>query len=147
MVVPGESCLVSTTVSRHTLAPRSFSSSRFTLVSTACFTFIRAMASATRRGSSRSYSVGRPVATAQNEHERVQMLPRIMNVAVPAPQHSPMLGQLPLSQMVCSLCSSTRRRTAAYSSPTGSFTRSQSGLRGRAGAAVSGWITGKSIIN
>ena len=26
--------------------------------------------------------------------------PRIIKVAVPAPQHSPMLGQLPLSQMV-----------------------------------------------
>src|SRR5690606_19151605 len=88
------------------------------------------MASATRLGSSVSYSGGRPVATAQKVQLRVHTFPRIMNVAVPAPQHSPMLGQLPLSQMVCSLCSSTNLRTLAYSGPTGNFTRSQLGLRG-----------------
>ena len=54
------------------------------------------MASATRCGSSSSYSGGLPVATAQNEQLQVQTLPSIMKVAVPAPQHSPMLGQLPL---------------------------------------------------
>ena len=43
---------------------------------------------------------GRPVATAQNPQERVQILPSIINVAVPSPQHSPILGQLPLSQIV-----------------------------------------------
>jgi hypothetical protein len=58
------------------------------------------MASATRLGSSVSYSVGFPVATAQNVQLRVQMFPRIMKVAVPAPQHSPMFGQFPLSQIV-----------------------------------------------
>lgn len=54
---------------------------------------------------------GRPVCTAQNPHERVQIFPRIMKVAVPSPQHSPIFGQLPLSQMVCNLCSSTSERT------------------------------------
>ncbi len=54
---------------------------------------------------------GRPVATAQKPQLRVQIFPRIIKVAVPSPQHSPILGQLPLSQMVWSLCVSTRPRT------------------------------------
>jgi hypothetical protein len=102
------------------------------------------MASATRRGSSVSYSEGRPVATAQKEQLRVQTLPNIMNVAVPRPQHSPMLGQFPLWQMVCSLYSSTIDLTFAYSFPVGSFTLSQSGLRVR--LVASSEITGNSII-
>ena len=55
--------------------------------------------------------VSAAVATAQKEQERVQILPKIINVAVPAPQHSPMFGQFPLSQIVCNLCVSTRLRT------------------------------------
>jgi hypothetical protein len=51
-----------------------------------------------------------------------------MNVAVPAPQHSPILGQLPLSQIVFNLWSSTSLRTLAYACPTGNFTLSQSGF-------------------
>ncbi|MFT6971938.1 MAG: hypothetical protein ACJAXX_002513, partial [Roseivirga sp.] len=39
-------------------------------------------------------------ATAQKEQLLVHTLPKIIKVAVPAPQHSPMLGQLPLSQIV-----------------------------------------------
>src|SRR5690606_25683879 len=99
------------------------------------------MASATRLGSSVSYSGGRPVATAQKVQLRVHTFPRIINVAVPSPQHSPMFGQLPLSQMVCSLWLSTSLRTLAYSGPLGSLTRSQLGLR-----AFSGEIVGSSII-
>jgi hypothetical protein len=113
MVVSGEISLTRRTVWYQISAPRSLSSSRFTEVITACLTPMSLMASATRRGSSVSYSLGRPVATAQNEQLRVQTLPRIMKVAVPAPQHSPMFGQLPLSQMVCSLLVSTMRRTLA----------------------------------
>src|SRR5690606_30936409 len=79
-------------------------------------------------GSSVSYSGGRPVATAQNEQDRVQTLPKIIKVAVPAPQHSPILGQLPLSQIVCNLCWSTNLLTFAYSFPTASFTLSQFGF-------------------
>ena len=93
------------------IEPPSFSSSLSTLVITACFTFIKWMASATRCGSSQSTESGLPVATAQKPQLRVHTFPSIMNVAVPAPQHSPMFGQLPLSQMVCSLCVSTRLRT------------------------------------
>ena len=60
------------------------------------FTPMSSTERATRAGSKGSSSSGRPVATEQNPQDRVQTLPRIMNVAVPAPQHSPMLGQLPL---------------------------------------------------
>ena len=56
---------------------------------------------------SRSYTGGRPVATAQNLHARVQMSPRIMNVAVPAPQHSPIFGHLASSHTVLRRCSRT----------------------------------------
>src|SRR6202008_4659740 len=108
----------------------SFRSSRSTDVMTQCLTCINLTELATRLGSSISTARGLPVATAQNEHERVQMLPNIINVAVPAPQHSPILGQLPLSQMVCSLCFDTISGTCKYSFPVGSFTLSQSGLRG-----------------
>src|SRR6218665_429899 len=130
MVVAGFSSFVSATVWCQISAPLSPNSSRLTEVMTACFTFILEMASATRRGSSTSYSEGFPVATAQNVQLRVHTFPKIIKVAVPAPQHSPMFGQLPLSQMVCNLCLSTNPRTFAYDSPVGSFTRNQSGLRG-----------------
>ena len=40
-------------------------------------------------------------ATAQKPQLRVQTLPKIIKVAVPDPQHSPIFGQFPLSQMVC----------------------------------------------
>ena len=49
-----------------------------------------------------SSSVGRPWATAQYAHARVQTSPRIMNVAVPWCQHSPMFGQRASSQTVLS---------------------------------------------
>ena len=44
---------------------------------------------------------GLPVCVLQNLQQRVQMSPPIMKVAVPLPQHSPILGQRPLLQMVC----------------------------------------------
>ncbi len=53
---------------------------------------MRATERATRAGSSGSFQVGRPVLTLQNPHRRVQVSPRIMNVAVPRSQHSPTLG-------------------------------------------------------
>src|SRR4030095_14657541 len=88
------------------------------------------MASATRCGSSQSKGSGRPVATAQKPQLRVHIFPRIINVAVPSPQHSPILGQFPLSQIVCNLCVSTKFLTCLYSSPVGNFTRSQDGFLG-----------------
>src|ERR1700744_2641128 len=118
-VVSGLSLRVALMVSAHMMEPPSFRSSRSTDVITQCFTCINFTELATRLGSSNSPAKGPPVATAQNEHDRVQILPKIINVAVPAPQHSPILGQLPLSQMVCNLCSSTKPRTWAYSLPTG----------------------------
>ena len=108
---------------------QNFKSSRSTEVITQCFTFIKRTDSATLSGSCKSTANGRPVATLQNPQERVQIFPRIINVAVPAPQHSPMFGQFPLSQMVCNLCLETISRTCAYSFPVGNLTLSQSGLR------------------
>src|SRR6185437_3596964 len=103
MVVPGLSFFTSFIVAAQIMEPLSFNSSLFTDVITQCFTSISFTASATLLGSSRSNDNGLPVATAQNEHERVHTFPSIIKVAVPAPQHSPMLGQLPLWQIVCSL--------------------------------------------
>ena len=93
--------LLGALLSAQTPAPPSLSSSRFTEVMTTCFRPIRRMASATRPGSARSSSVGRPVFTAQKPQERVQTSPRIIRVAVPRLQHSPMLGHWALSQTVC----------------------------------------------
>jgi hypothetical protein len=56
--------------------------------------------SASLKGSSGSGGAGFPVLTPQNLQFRVQISPRIMNVAVPLLQHSPILGQFPLEQMV-----------------------------------------------
>jgi hypothetical protein len=44
---------------------------------------------------------GLPVAMWQKPQERVHTSPRIMNVAVPAFQHSPMFGHFASSQIVC----------------------------------------------
>src|SRR5690606_33497552 len=99
-VVPGLSLRIALTVSAHMVDPPSFRSSRSTEVMTQCFTSINRTDSATRLGSSRSTAKGRPVATAQNEHERVQIFPKIINVTVQSQQHSPILRQLPLSQII-----------------------------------------------
>ncbi|MCY1538378.1 hypothetical protein D9M68_739140 [compost metagenome] len=99
-VVSGLSLRIAFSVSAQITDPPSFKSSRSTEVITQCLTCMSLTEVATRLGSSVSTARGLPVATAQKEQERVQMFPKIMNVAVPAPQHSPMLGQFPLSQMV-----------------------------------------------
>ena len=80
MLVPGLASRIWRTVSATTPAPPSGRSSRATMVTTACFRPIRLAASATRRGSSRSVSGGRPVcdgaeaavpgADAAQDHER-----------------------------------------------------------------------------
>ena len=112
MAVPGLRWRIARIVAAQTDAPPSASSSRATLVITQCRRFIVATASATRAGSPRSSSVGRPVSMAQNVQERVQMFPRIISVAVPRDQHSPRLGHWALWQTVCRRFSSTRRRVA-----------------------------------
>ncbi len=130
-LVSGERRRTARMVFAQMSAPPSSRSSRSTQVITQCFTPISSTLRATRAGSKGSTASGRPVATEQKPQLRVHTLPRIMNVAVPAPQHSPMFGQLPLWQMVWSLCSPTMPATFLKFSPVGSFTRSQSGLRVR----------------
>ena len=51
-------------------------------------------------GSSGSGGRGLPVFVAQNLQALVHISPRIMKVAVPAFQHSPIFGQFPLEQIV-----------------------------------------------
>ncbi len=111
MVVLGVRRRMARMVRAQMSLPPSFRSSRSTLVMTQCFTPINSTLRATRAGSKGSTASGLPVATEQNPQLRVHTFPRIMKVAVPAPQHSPMFGQLPLWQMVCSLCSLTISRT------------------------------------
>src|SRR5690606_34030295 len=110
--VPGEILRTAFTVSAHRIDPISFKSSRSTEVSTACFIFINLMERSTFSGSSQFTSRGFPVFTPQNPQLRVQIFPRIINVAVPSPQHSPIFGQLPLWQMVLSLYLSTKVRSS-----------------------------------
>ena len=129
MVVFGQRLRVARTVAAQTEAPPSLRSSRATEVMTTCFRFISAMDSATRAGSPRSSSLGRPESTAQKVQERVQTLPRIITVALPRDQHSPMLGHCADWQTVWSLCSSTFFLVSRKSGPLGSLARSQSGLR------------------
>src|ERR1700722_1574890 len=71
----------------------------------------------------------------QKPQERVQTSPRIMSVAVPADQHSPMLGHLADWQTVWRFCSRTSFTRREYSSPPGMRILSQDGLRaGEAGS-------------
>ena len=92
-----------------------------TLVMTACFSLSCATASATRRGSSGSTASGLPWLTAQKRQLRVQVLPRIINVAVRARQHSPMFGQCALWQTVWRFADSTSRFSSRYSAPSGAL--------------------------
>jgi hypothetical protein len=98
----GTRARVARIVSAKIDAPPSARSSRSTDVITAKRRPIRATASATRDGSAVSSSVGLPCATAQYAQARVQTSPRIMNVAVPWCQHSPMFGQWASSHTVFS---------------------------------------------
>src|SRR6187402_1814525 len=100
----------------------SFESSRSTLVTTACLIFMILMERATFSGSSQSTVSGLPVFTPQKPQERVQIFPKIINVAVPSPQHSPILGQLPEVQIVLRLYLSTKPRSSVYFCPIGSLT-------------------------
>jgi len=103
-------------VSAQIAAPPSGSSSRLTEVMTTKSRSMAATASATRRGSSVSSSGGRPVLMWQKPHDRVQVSPRIISVATPFDQHSPMFGQLASWQTVCRFCSRTRRTSSLYRS-------------------------------
>jgi hypothetical protein len=83
-------------------APPSARSSRSTEVITTWFSPSFSTATATRPGSNTSSASGRPVATLQNVHPRVQISPMIIIVAWPWDQHSPTLGQPASSQTVTS---------------------------------------------
>ena len=83
--------------------------------------------SATCPGSCRSKGPGSPCGTAQNPQVRVQVLPKIMKVAVPREKHSCRLGQRADSQTVCRL----RWRSPAFSSWTEA--KSVAGLRSQDG--------------
>src|SRR5690554_1614632 len=110
------------------MEPMSLISSLSTEVITACLIFINLIERATFSGSSQSNVSGRPVFTPQKPQERVQMFPKIINVAVPSPQHSPIFGQLPEVQIVFSLYLSTNPRSSVYFFPVGSLTRSHFGF-------------------
>src|SRR5678815_2773259 len=110
------------------------------MVSTTYFNPSEAIARATCSGSRGSTAPrGLPVVTAQKRHPRVQVSPRTMTVAVPAPQHSPTFGHRASSHTVCR----SRRRSVsfspAYRSPDGARTLSQSGFLSRISRAM-GWL-------
>ncbi len=110
-------------------APPSLRSSRLTLVMTACFKFIALTAWATRSGSRKSRGDGCPRLMSQNPQERVQTSPNIKKVAVPEPQHSPMLGHMASSQTVCRDLLRISPWSHSYVSPVGARTRIHSGRR------------------
>ena len=129
MVLKGSASRTRRMVSAKWAAPPSGKSSRSTEVMTTWRRFIFSAASATRRGSSGSRGAGRPVRTLQKRQLRVQVSPIMRKVAVPIPQHSPMLGQCASSQTVCRWFSLSRWLTQTGTSPVGIFIRSQRGLR------------------
>src|SRR4029077_12921220 len=89
-----------------------------------------------RAGSAVSTAARRPCAIAQYEHARVQTSPRIMNVAVPWFQHSPMFGHCASSHTVWRFSSRIRLLRRAYRGEPGARTFSHSGFGGRGGAGV-----------
>src|SRR6266481_3549000 len=109
---------------------------------------MEATASATRKGSSSSGGpTGLPEGTAQNPQARVQMSPRIMKVAVPCSQHSPMLGQRALSQTVWRSSVRMMRFRSWYRSPPRNLTRNQSGRGCAPGGGTSGAGELEMILN
>ena len=92
---------------------------------------IRATWRATRAGSSGSFQVGLPVLTWQKPQRRVQVSPRIMKVAVPRSQQSPMFGQAASWQTVCRLSSAILAFSSRYFGPPGMGTLNHFGLRSR----------------
>ena len=76
-----------------------------------------------------SQPCGLPVSTEQKRQARVHTDPISIRVAVPAFQHSPMLGHLASSQTVASRCSRTRPLTRANPAPVGARAFSHGGNR------------------
>src|SRR5215210_828062 len=98
---------------------------------------MRATERATRSGCSGSVHVGLPVLTLQNPQRRVQVSPRIMNVAVPRSQHSPTFGHAASWQTVCRPSSRISSVSSRYFGPPGGGTLNQGGLRPRNGCTSS----------
>jgi hypothetical protein len=86
--VPGLSAWICRTVSAYSHAPPSGRSSRATPVTVEYRSPIVRTDSATRRGSSRSSSSGRPVSIWQKSHRRVHCSPPMRKVASRSSQHS-----------------------------------------------------------
>ena len=126
--MPGLSLLILLTVSAQIIDPLSGKSSLSTDVITACLIFIIEIDFATFSGSAQSIVSGLPVFTPQNPHDLVHMFPKIMKVAVPSPQHSPIFGQLPDEHIVFNLYLSTNDLRLEYFFPVGSFTLIQLGF-------------------
>ena len=80
-------------------------------------------------GSAWSTVPGQPVFTLQYEQARVQVSPRIMKVAVPRSQHSPMFGHAASSQTVFRLAPLILLRISRKFSLPGALTLNQSGRR------------------
>ena len=97
---------------------------------------MRATRRATRSGSSGSFHVGLPVLTLQNPQRRVQVSPRIMNVAVPRSQQSPMFGQAASLQTVCRPSSAIVFDSSRYFALPGRGTLNHAGLRRAEGQDV-----------
>ena len=98
---------------------------------------MRATQRATRSGSSGSFQVGLPVLTLQKPQRRVQVSPRIMNVAVPRSQQSPMFGQAASLQTVCRPSSAIVFDSSRYFGLPGRGTLNHAGLRVRKGRTSS----------
>src|SRR5664279_4448163 len=100
IVIAGLVSFIRVIVSAQKEEPPSGRSSLSTEVITQCFRRIAFMEAANLSGSSGSGGNGLPVFVAQNLHALVQISPRIIKVAVPLFQHSPIFGQLPLVHIV-----------------------------------------------
>lgn len=74
-----------------------------------------------------------PVITWQKPQRRVHVSPRIMKVAVPRSQHSPMFGQAASWQTVLRPSAAIWFFSSRYFSPPGALTLNHSGLRSRKG--------------
>src|SRR3954464_2596922 len=98
---------------------------------------MRATERATRAGSSGSFHVGLPVLTLQNPQRRVHVSPRIMKVAVPRSQQSPMFGQAASLQTVCRPSSAIVFDNSRYVALPGRGTLNHAGLRVRKGRTSS----------
>src|SRR6516164_2320731 len=81
---------------------------------------------------------GLPVSTEQKRQARVQTAPMSIRVAVPAFQHSPMLGHFASSHTVARRYSLTSARTALNPDPVGALAFSHGGLRPVAAVGVAG---------